>query len=173
MFFPQILPALCVLINHIDVSVSKPSDLVFGKVWCVVQAGGNNRLFVSCRSWLTQSGLCLIWPMLVMSRYKWSSTPASSLTWYLCSVMRRSKFRYQEALYILCFLNKWQDVYLTVFMFLLYIQTAALRAVGNIVTGTDEQTQVVLNCDALSHFKALLTHTKEKINKVLDLYLLE
>lgn len=58
-------------------------------------------------------------------------------------------------------------------MFLIYIQTAALRAVGNIVTGTDEQTQVVLNCDALSHFKALLTHTKEKINKVLDLYLLE
>lgn len=45
-------------------------------------------------------------------------------------------------------------------------QTAALRAVGNIVTGTDEQTQVVLNCEALSHFPALLTHTKEKINKV-------
>lgn len=38
------------------------------------------------------------------------------------------------------------------------LQTAALRAVGNIVTGTDEQTQVVLNCDALSHFPALLTH---------------
>lgn len=48
----------------------------------------------------------------------------------------------------------------------LLIQTAALRAVGNIVTGTDEQTQVVLNCDALSHFPALLTHPKEKINKV-------
>ena len=45
-------------------------------------------------------------------------------------------------------------------------QTAALRAVGNIVTGTDEQTQVVLSCDALSHFPSLLTHTKEKINKV-------
>lgn len=45
-------------------------------------------------------------------------------------------------------------------------QTAALRAVGNIVTGTDEQTQVVLNCEALSHFPALLTHPKEKINKV-------
>lgn len=49
------------------------------------------------------------------------------------------------------------------------IQTAALRAVGNIVTGTDEQTQVVLNCDALSHFPALLTHPKEKINKVKSL----
>uniref|UniRef100_A0AAY5EJM7 Importin subunit alpha n=1 Tax=Electrophorus electricus TaxID=8005 RepID=A0AAY5EJM7_ELEEL len=45
------------------------------------------------------------------------------------------------------------------------VQTAALRAVGNIVTGTDEQTQVVLNCDALSHFPSLLTHPKEKINK--------
>lgn len=49
----------------------------------------------------------------------------------------------------------------------LHTQTAALRAVGNIVTGTDEQTQVVLNCDALSHFPALLTHPKEKINKVI------
>ena len=48
-----------------------------------------------------------------------------------------------------------------------HLQTAALRAVGNIVTGTDEQTQVVLNCDALSHFPALLTHPKEKINKVI------
>lgn len=56
--------------------------------------------------------------------------------------------------------------------FLLSCQTAALRAVGNIVTGTDEQTQVVLNCDALSHFKALLTHTKEKINKVTELNML-
>lgn len=46
------------------------------------------------------------------------------------------------------------------------LQTAALRAVGNIVTGTDEQTQVVLNCDVLSHFPNLLTHPKEKINKV-------
>uniref|UniRef100_A0A9J8BD59 Importin subunit alpha n=1 Tax=Cyprinus carpio carpio TaxID=630221 RepID=A0A9J8BD59_CYPCA len=45
------------------------------------------------------------------------------------------------------------------------VQTAALRAVGNIVTGTDEQTQVVLNCDVLSHFSNLLTHPKEKINK--------
>lgn len=38
------------------------------------------------------------------------------------------------------------------------VQTAALRAVGNIVTGSDDQTQTVLNCDALSHFPALLTH---------------
>lgn len=46
------------------------------------------------------------------------------------------------------------------------VQTAALRAVGNIVTGTDAQTQCVLNCDALTHFQTLLNHHKEKINKV-------
>ncbi|KAG8042570.1 hypothetical protein G9C98_005204 [Cotesia typhae] len=45
------------------------------------------------------------------------------------------------------------------------VNTAALRAVGNIVTGTDEQTQTVLNCGALSHFHNLLTHTKDKICK--------
>ena len=46
------------------------------------------------------------------------------------------------------------------------VQTAALRAVGNIVTGTDEQTQNVLNNGALEHFPGLLNHQKEKINKV-------
>lgn len=45
------------------------------------------------------------------------------------------------------------------------VQTAALRAVGNIVTGTDQQTQVVLDCGALSHFPQLLNHPKDKINK--------
>ena len=47
------------------------------------------------------------------------------------------------------------------------VQTAAVRAVGNIVTGTDDQTQAVLNCDALSHFHGLLNHAKEKICKVI------
>ncbi|XP_003375147.1 putative alpha/beta hydrolase fold protein [Trichinella spiralis] len=45
------------------------------------------------------------------------------------------------------------------------VQAAALRAVGNIVTGSDEQTQVVLNCEALSYMPELLAHQKEKINK--------
>ena len=40
-----------------------------------------------------------------------------------------------------------------------------MRAVGNIVTGTDDQTQHVLNCGALHHFPTLLSHHKEKINK--------
>jgi hypothetical protein len=45
------------------------------------------------------------------------------------------------------------------------VQTAALRAVGNIVTGTDDQTQVVLSHHALDYFPALLAHPREKINK--------
>lgn len=62
---------------------------------------------------------------------------------------------------------KYSNVFLIfLFAFVSKLQTAALRAVGNIVTGTDEQTQVVLNCDVLSHFPNLLTHPKEKINKV-------
>ena len=51
------------------------------------------------------------------------------------------------------------------------VQTAALRAVGNIVTGTDDQTQTVLNNGALEHFPALLNHSKEKINKVSWLFI--
>lgn len=50
--------------------------------------------------------------------------------------------------------------------FILKLQTAALRAVGNIVTGTDEQTQTVLNNGALLQFPTLLSHSKEKIRKV-------
>ena len=46
------------------------------------------------------------------------------------------------------------------------VVTAALRAVGNIVTGTDEQTQIVLGIDVLKYFHALLNHPKPKINKV-------
>ncbi|KAI6229966.1 Importin subunit alpha [Aphelenchoides fujianensis] len=45
------------------------------------------------------------------------------------------------------------------------VQTAALRAVGNIVTGSDDQTQLVLDNGALQMMPALLSHTKEKINK--------
>lgn len=45
------------------------------------------------------------------------------------------------------------------------VLTAALRALGNIVTGTDDQTQVVLDCGALFYFSALLKHEKDKINK--------
>lgn len=112
--------------------------------------------------------------MPVTNKYKWSSTLALSSTWYPYSATRRSKFRYDRMV-------KWFDLLLqnsnwthvavlpTKCVFnsaLAFLQTAALRAVGNIVTGTDEQTQVVLNFNALSYFPALLTHPKEKINKV-------
>ncbi len=50
------------------------------------------------------------------------------------------------------------------------VVTAALRAVGNIVTGTDEQTQEILNNDALKYFHALLNHPKPKINKVFYMF---
>ena len=45
------------------------------------------------------------------------------------------------------------------------VQTAALRALGNVVTGTDEQTQVVLDCNVLGYFQFLLKHEKVKMRK--------
>ena len=47
--------------------------------------------------------------------------------------------------------------YVVYSLFMLFLQTAATKAVGNIVTGTEVQTQVVLNNNALSHFPALLS----------------
>jgi importin subunit alpha-2 len=41
----------------------------------------------------------------------------------------------------------------------------ALRAVGNIVTGDDIQTQVVLNCSVMHCLQHLLTSPKESIRK--------
>ena len=46
------------------------------------------------------------------------------------------------------------------------LKTPALRAVGNIVTGNDQQTQLVLDCGALPYFNALLRHSKPNIQKV-------
>lgn len=45
------------------------------------------------------------------------------------------------------------------------IVKAALRAVGNIVTGDDIQTQVILNSGALPHILQLLHSDKESIRK--------
>lgn len=45
------------------------------------------------------------------------------------------------------------------------VQTPALRAVGNIVTGDDIQTQVVINCGALPNLLALLSSPKDGIRK--------
>lgn len=43
--------------------------------------------------------------------------------------------------------------------------SAALRAVGNIVTGDDSQTQMILNCGALPSIYFLLNADKETIIK--------
>lgn len=45
------------------------------------------------------------------------------------------------------------------------VVAAALRAVGNIVTGDDIQTQVILNCSALPCLLHLLTSPKESLSK--------
>lgn len=55
---------------------------------------------------------------------------------------------------ILCFRHNLQN-----------IVSAALRAVGNIVTGDDLQTQVILNCGALPCILSLLGSDKETIRK--------
>ena len=43
--------------------------------------------------------------------------------------------------------------------------SAALRAVGNIVTGDDVQTQIILNCQALPCLLNLLGQSQEGIRK--------
>lgn len=45
------------------------------------------------------------------------------------------------------------------------VVSAALRAVGNIVTGDDHQTQVILNCNALPCLLHLLSSPKETVRK--------
>jgi len=45
------------------------------------------------------------------------------------------------------------------------IITPALRSIGNIVTGDDIQTQVVLNCQVVPGLARLLSHPKETIKK--------
>lgn len=45
------------------------------------------------------------------------------------------------------------------------VVSAALRAVGNIVTGDDVQTQVILNCSALPCLLNLLASNKDAVRK--------
>ena len=51
------------------------------------------------------------------------------------------------------------------FSFSQSVVSASLRAVGNIVTGDDVQTQVILNCNALPCLLHLLSCQKESIKK--------
>ena len=48
----------------------------------------------------------------------------------------------------------------------LLLQTPALRTLGNIVTGTDQQTQYVLDQNVLPPILPLLTHPKPNMQKV-------
>ena len=45
------------------------------------------------------------------------------------------------------------------------VQTPALRSIGNLVTGDDIQTQVIINCGALPALLSLLSSPKESIKK--------
>lgn len=47
----------------------------------------------------------------------------------------------------------------------LSVLTPVLRTVGNIVTGTDQQTQAVIDTGALASFQRLLNHPKQSIQK--------
>ena len=49
---------------------------------------------------------------------------------------------------------------------LLFLQTPSLRAVGNIATGSDHQTQIILDNGALRSFLTLLRHPRSNIQKV-------
>ena len=45
------------------------------------------------------------------------------------------------------------------------VQTPALRTVGNLLTGNEDQTQMVISCGVLSHFTKLFAHPKKAIRK--------
>ncbi|XP_043927965.1 importin subunit alpha-4 [Protopterus annectens] len=112
-----------------------------------------------CRDYVISLGV--VKPLLSFINPSIPITFLRNVTWVIVNLCRNKDppppmETVQEILPALCVLIYHTDI---------NVSTAALRAVGNIVTGTDEQTQVVLNCDVLSHFPNLLTHPKEKINK--------
>uniref|UniRef100_A0A2K6R220 Importin subunit alpha n=1 Tax=Rhinopithecus roxellana TaxID=61622 RepID=A0A2K6R220_RHIRO len=124
-----------------------------------------------CRDYVISPGV--VKPLLSFISPSIPITFLRNVTWVMVNLCRHKDppppmATIQEILPALCVLVHHTDVNILVDIVLIlsYLtDTAALRAVGNIVTGTDKQIQVVLNCDALSHFPALLTHPNKKINK--------
>lgn len=58
------------------------------------------------------------------------------------------------------------DVLYNMKLVLVWLQMPALRTLGNIVTGTDDQTQAVLDGDILPHLCNLMTNTRPTIIRV-------
>uniref|UniRef100_A0A2K5K0G4 IBB domain-containing protein n=1 Tax=Colobus angolensis palliatus TaxID=336983 RepID=A0A2K5K0G4_COLAP len=124
-----------------------------------------------CRDYVISPGVMK--PLLSFISPSIPITFLRNVTWVMVNLCRHKDppppmATIQEILPALCVLVHHTDVNIlvdTVLILSYLTDTAALRAVGNIVTGTDKQIQVVLNCDALSHFPALLTHPNKKINK--------
>ncbi|XP_074995759.1 importin subunit alpha-4 isoform X2 [Calonectris borealis] len=142
----EILPALCVLIYHTDINI------LVDTVWALsyLTDGGNEQIQM-----VIDSGVVpFLVPLLSHQEVK-----VQFVLWMrlgCVEICQTSSLDEKESLQYSVTYKAFTNE---------YIKTAALRAVGNIVTGTDEQTQVVLNCDVLSYFPNLLTHPKEKINK--------
>ena len=104
------------------------------------------------------------------SKYRYSEQTDMTFFLKLCHLIKCYLSKYFQ--HLLQYLNMLFSVQLYFILYSPFLkmsfssQTAALRALGNIVTGTDEQTQTVINANVLQHFPSLLSHAKGKINKV-------
>ena len=83
-----------------------------------------------------------------------------SLVWWVGTLLYISNTPVVELVFAVCVHFCWTSVglYLS--------QTPSLRALGNVVTGNDQQTQYVLDRGLLAYFEPLLTHQRANIQKV-------